>query len=104
MIARRDKAQSKGKQVVPDSYQGVSKERVRRVLLAIDQANDNKIDVIFSLLCDEQSWYPKAAKQGLRFCDGASVAHIGTHVGILQRGRNIKLDREGRDYWLKPFW
>lgn len=104
MIARRDKAQSEGKQVVPDSYQGVSKERVRRVLLAIDQANDNKIDVIFSLLCDEQSWYPKAAKQGLRFCDGASVAHIGTHVGILQRGRNIKLDREGRDYWLKPFW
>ncbi|CED58365.1 Putative uncharacterized protein [Moritella viscosa] len=48
--------------------------------------------------------YPKAARQELRFCDGASVAHIGTHVGILQRGRNIKLDREGRDYWLKPFW
>ncbi|EGU9030361.1 hypothetical protein GA076_19060 [Vibrio parahaemolyticus] len=104
MIARRNAAQEAGEQVVPDSYQGVSKQRVREVLAEIDQSNDNKIDVVYSLLCDELSWYMKAARQELRFCDGASVAHIGTHVGILQRGRNIKLDREGRDYWLKPFW
>ena len=104
MIARRNAAQEAGEQVVPDSYQGVSKQRVREVLAEIDQSNDNKIDVVYSLLCDELSWYSKAARQELRFCDGASVAHIGTHVGILQRGRNIKLDREGRDYWLKPFW
>jgi len=35
------------------------------------------------------------------FSEGASIAHIGCHVGILQRGR-AKLDREGRDYWVKP--
>ncbi|WNJ95422.1 BsuBI/PstI family type II restriction endonuclease [Vibrio ruber] len=104
MIVRRNAAEKTGEQIVPDSYQGVSKKRVREVLAEIDQLNDNKVDVIYSLLCDEPSWYPKAAKKALRFCDGASVAHIGTHVGILQRGRNIKLDREGRDYWLKPFW
>ncbi|TOA79651.1 hypothetical protein CGK20_22165 [Vibrio parahaemolyticus] len=104
MIARRNTAIEAGEQIVPESYQGVSKQRVREVLVKIDQMNDNKVDVVFSLLCDELSWYKKAAKNELRFCDGASVAHIGTHVGILQRGRNTKLDREGRDYWLKPFW
>lgn len=104
MIARRNALQEAGEQVVPNNYQGVTKQRVREVLAEIDQSNENKIDVVYSLLCDELSWYPKAARQELRFCDGASVAHIGTHVGILQRGRNIKLDREGRDYWLKPFW
>ena len=104
MIARRTAVQNSGEKVVPDSYQGVTKQRVREVLAVIDQCNDNKVDVVYSLLCDEPSWYPRAAKQELRFCDGASVAHIGTHVGILQRERNIKLDREGRDYWLKPFF
>lgn len=104
MIARRNVAQEAGKQVVPDSYQGISKQRIHEVLTEIDQSNDNKVDVVYSLLCDDKSWYKKAAERGLRFCDGASVAHIGTHVGILQRGRNIKLDREGRDYWLKPLW
>lgn len=34
--------------------------------------------------------------------DGASTAHVGCHVGILQRG-GTKMDREiARDYWLKP--
>lgn len=27
---------------------------------------------------------------------------MGAHVGILQRGGEAKLDREGRDYWIKP--
>lgn len=26
------------------------------------------------------------------------------YIGILQRGGYTKLDREGRDYWLKPLW
>jgi hypothetical protein len=104
MIARRNAARAAGEQVVPDSYRGVTKRRVRELLAVIDQSDDKKVDVVYSLLCDEPSWYTKAAQEGLRFCDGASVAHIGAHVGILQRERNIKLDREGRDYWLKPFW
>ena len=103
-IARRKEAQEKGAKIVPDCYQGVTKQRVSDVLAVIDRCTDNMIDVVFSLLCDEPSWYKKAAKNGYRFCDGASVAHIGTHVGILQRGGNLKLDREGRDYWLKPLW
>ncbi|MBL4829124.1 MAG: hypothetical protein JKY55_04435 [Aliivibrio sp.] len=103
-IARRASALELGEQVVPDSYQGVTKQRVTEVLRIIDRNTDNTIDVVYSLLCDEQSWYTRAAREELRFCDGASVAHIGTHVGILQRGNNIKLDREGRDYWLKPLW
>lgn len=32
---------------------------------------------------------------------GRQLAHIGCYVGIFLRGGN-KLDREGRDYWLKP--
>lgn len=103
-IARRLEAQRIGVQVVPDSYQGVTKQRVIDVLTVIDRCKDNMVDVVYSLLCDEPSWYKKAALNGYRFCDGASVAHIGTHVGILQRGGNLKLDREGRDYWLKPLW
>ncbi len=103
-IARRKEALNKAEQVIPDSYQRVTKSRVSSVLAVIDRCTDNMIDVVYSLLCDEPSWYKKAGRNGYLFCDGASVAHIGTHVGILQRGNNIKLDREGRDYWLKPLW
>ncbi|GKX51546.1 BsuBI/PstI family type II restriction endonuclease [Budvicia aquatica] len=103
-IARRLEAQRNEEQVVPDSYQGVTKQRVIDVLSIIDRCTNNMVDVVYSLLCDEPSWYKKADHSGYRFCDGASVAHIGTHVGILQRGGNLKLDREGRDYWLKPLW
>src|SRR5690606_3750904 len=35
------------------------------------------------------------------FADGATTAQIACHIGILQRGKT-KLDREGRDYWIKP--
>ncbi|WP_217654053.1 hypothetical protein [Moritella viscosa] len=59
MIERRNVAQASGEQVVPDSYQGVSKQRVREVLAEIDQSNDNKIDVVYSLLCDEHSCIQK---------------------------------------------
>lgn len=103
-ISRRLEAERRGEQAVPDSYQSVTKQRVTDVLTVIDRRTDNMVDVVYSLLCDEPSWYKKAARSGYRFCDGASVAHIGTHVGILQRGGNLKLDREGRDYWLKPLW
>jgi hypothetical protein len=49
------------------------------------------------------SFFFEAAQKGLKFCDGASTAHIACHVGVLQR-KSTKLDREGRDYWLKPLW
>jgi hypothetical protein len=85
---------------VPSVLQGVTKDRVRKVLKLLDLETEDMVDVVFSLLDDRQSWF-SAAPQGLRYCDGASTAQIGCHVGILQRGKD-KLDREGRDYWIKP--
>ena len=89
--------------VVPEAFNGVTKDKIRRVLHQIDRASDNMVDAVFAMLDDRPSWFPKAPESAA-FCDGATVAHIGAHVGILQRGRETKLDREGRDYWLKPLW
>ena len=74
---RQERIQS-GKPTVPDSFQGVSKARVKQVLdrLALGDKPD-LVDAVFALLDN------------------------GCHVGVLQRGRS-KLDREGRDYWIKP--
>ncbi len=85
---------------VPAAFQGVNKQRIEAVLDRIDRATPDMIDAVFALLDDRQTWFT-TAPVGTRFCDGATTAHIGCHVGILQRGQG-KLDREGRDYWLKP--
>jgi hypothetical protein len=99
----RDDALAQGKEPVPAVYQGVTKDRIIAVLEAIDRHTDDLVDAVFALLDDAHaSWFTKAPS-GTKFCDGASTAHIACHVGILQRGQR-KLDREGRDYWLKPFW
>lgn len=92
-----------GKLPVPPKLSGVSKEKVALVLGMIDRATPDMIDVVFSLLDDHHHSLFKKAPLGARFRDGATVAHIATHVGILQRNDG-KLDREGRDYWLKPLW
>jgi len=97
----REKAIASGAPPVPKILQGVTKERIAKVLRMIDRESVDIIDVVFSLLDNERaSWFTKA-KSGLMFCHGASTAHIGCHVGILQRGKT-KLDREGRDFWIKP--
>ena len=101
-IARRDEAIGHGNPVIPDNYNGVTKEKINDVLTLIDRCTTNMVEAVFALLCDEPSWKHKWANFGFQFKDGATTAQIGTHVGILQRGNNIKLDREGRDYWLKP--
>ncbi|QIK96220.1 hypothetical protein G7076_06960 [Sphingomonas sp. HDW15A] len=92
----------KNGQAVPDAFQGVTKDRIRAVLrrLALGD-NPDLIDAVFALLDDETgSWFSKPPG-GARFADGATTAHVACHVGILQRGGG-KLDREGRDYWIKP--
>lgn len=91
-----------GGAAVPDRYQGVDKERIRNVLrqLHLDH-NAELVDAVFALLDNETpSWFPRAPK-GATIADGATTAHLGCHIGILQRGGG-KLDREGRDYWIKP--
>ena len=97
-----EEAQADGRAPVANVLQGVTKERVRQVLALIDRSTDDMVDAVFALLDDQQpSWFSKV-DPSLRFCDGATIAHIGAHIGILQRGSTRKLDREGRDYWVKP--
>jgi hypothetical protein len=91
-----------GAPAVPVSLQGVSKQRIREVLARIGlKDNADLVDGVFALLDNETaSWFPRPP-DGAHFCDGATTAHLACHIGILQRG-NGKLDREGRDYWIKP--
>lgn len=103
-IARRAKCLASGEDVLPEYYNYVTFEKIERVLTQIDRCTRSMVEAVFALMCTEPSWFTKAAKVGLLFRDGATTAHIGTHIGILQRGNSIKLDREGRDYWLKPLW
>jgi BsuBI/PstI restriction endonuclease domain len=98
----RRKRISSGNPAVPTSLQGVTKAKVKNVLgkLALGDKPDI-VDAVFALLDDESpSWFGTAPK-GFKFADGASTAHLGCHIGVLQRG-DAKLDREGRDYWIKP--
>jgi len=71
------------------------------LLRTLDLERDDIIDSVFALLDTRSSWFGKKAGQHLRFCEGATTGHIACHVGVLQRGGG-KLDREGRDYWIKP--
>lgn len=99
---RRAEAIAAGRDPVPGTLQGVSKERVKQVLGQIALATTDRIDLVFALLDDTLDSCYRSAPDGSRFCSGASVADLGCHVGILQRGGG-KSDREAvRDYWLKP--
>lgn len=87
---------------LPATLQGVSKERIRQVLTTLDRNQPDAVDAVFALLDDQTGNYFSGAG-AFRFWNGASTAHIACHIGIIQRGKG-KLDREGRDYWLKPLW
>src|ERR1017187_3675570 len=100
----RSEITAKKLQRPPDTLQGVTKEGIAEVLQALDRTSRDQIDTVFALLDDiNPSWFYEAAEKGLKFCHGPSTAHIACHVGVLQR-HGGKLDREGRDYWLKPLW
>lgn len=92
---------AKGVLVCPVNPQGVNKERITYVLKQTGCYSDETRDVVFALLDECKNWYPNAPK-GSKFSDGACTAHLGAHVAILQRKSDAKLDREGRDYWIKP--
>jgi hypothetical protein len=87
---------------VPRSFQGVSKDRIRQVLAYIDHETDDMVDVVYALLDDQLDSFYRNPPYNAKFCHGATTAHIGAHVGVYQRGGTTKLDREGRDYWIKP--
>ncbi len=99
---RRQRLESTGVSV-PHAFQGVTKEIIVAALERVDRNNSDNADAVFALLDDEtQSWFP-IIKKTRKFCHGATTAMIACHIGILQRGKG-KLDREGRDNWLKPLW
>jgi len=81
----------------PESHQGVSKSRIELVLSRVDLKTDDRVDCIFALLDTETESF-----KGFKFSDGATTAQLGAHIALLQRDNDIKLDREGRDYWIKP--
>lgn len=91
-----------GQPPVPDTLQGVTKNKVKQVLSALHLGdNVDLVDGVFALLDNvTPSWF-STAPAGTGFCAGATTAHLACHIGILQRGEG-KLDREGRDYWIKP--
>ena len=82
------------------SYQNITIEDIERVLRCLHQFSLDKRDAIWCLLnSDFPSPFPNAA--GYSIADGASIAQIGCYIGFLMR-HSGKLDREGRDYWIKP--
>ncbi len=86
---------------LPDQLQGIDKARIRATLRAMDRESDDMVDAVFALLDNiTPNLFPKA-RLDAKFCDGASTQHIAAHVGMWQRG-GTRLDREGRDYWIKP--
>lgn len=102
VLALRNQRIEAGKAPVPEEFQGISRAKVAEVLGAVALGgNADLTDRVFALLDDETpSWFART-REGTRISDGATTAHLACHIGILQRG-NGKLDREGRDYWIKP--
>lgn len=99
--AMRAASVADGRAPVAERHQGVHKERIQLVLKALSLEHPDITDAVFALLDDTRpSWF-SSPPSGALFRDGATTAHVACHVGILQRGTG-KLDREGRDYWLKP--
>lgn len=86
---------------LPDEFQSINKERIRATLRAIDRETDDMVDAVFALLDNITPSLYSGAPLNAHFCDGASTQQIAIHIGTFQRG-GTRLDREGRDYWIKP--
>lgn len=97
----REERLAAGGNVVPNAYQGVTKERILQVLKRLHLEKGDLVDVVFALLDDETKSFFSTAPKEATFSSGATTAHLACHIGILQRGQG-KMDREGRDYWIKP--
>lgn len=83
------------------SYQNIDMDVVKKILQKLDRYSDDMLDVIYCLSNNELPSLFSKISNSHKISSGASVAHIGSYIGILLRGKN-KLDREGRDYWIKP--
>lgn len=92
--AERDAA---GKPRLPETFQGIGKERIRKVLGKLGFTYPDLANCVFALLDDVHE-----SLTGFKFSDGATTAQLGSHIAFLQGDGHMKLDREGRDYWIKP--
>lgn len=91
-----------GGEAVPPMFQGVSKAKIVQILTRLNLGtNQDLIDGVYALLDNETPNWFRTASESAKFSDGASTAHLASHIGVLQRGAT-PLDREGRDYWIKP--
>lgn len=101
------RADAGGKNSLPAMLQGITKDRISAVLAVIDRDSVDQRDVVFALLDNVSDSFFGLSRNNFpahyKVCHGATVAHLACHAGILQRG-STRLDREGRDYWLKPLW
>lgn len=97
----REAALQAGNSPVGAQLQGIKKARVRSVLRLLDLEQSDMVDAVFALLDPRPTWFGGKTAKNFKFCDAATTAHIACHIGILQRGSG-KLDREGRDLWIKP--
>lgn len=82
---------------IPKSLQGVSKSRIEQVLSKVGLKSDDRVCCVFALLDNTTEGF-----KGFSLSEGATTAQLGCHIAFLQRDNDIKLDREGRDYWIKP--
>lgn len=107
-LFKKEKGENLGKMILrasltyklKSSYQGITLKQVEGVLEAISRYSPDIRDAIWCLLIDDiPSMFGKA--KDYKFSDGATTAQIATFVGVLMR-KSEKLDREGRDYWIKP--
>lgn len=82
-------------------YQNLDIKIIEKLLKKLDRYSDDMLDVIYCLSNNELPNLFSKLNSSIPISSGASVSHIGAYIGILIRGKN-KLDREGRDYWIKP--
>ncbi|MCB2305613.1 hypothetical protein LGL08_00090 [Clostridium estertheticum] len=86
--------------IISGTYQGVTIDDVTNLLVQIGRFTNDLRDTVWCLLNNEfPSLFPNVGQYTIS--DGATVSHIGGYIGILLRGGK-RLDREGRDYWIKP--
>jgi hypothetical protein len=95
-----------GLPTVPPSPGGVQRAQVEDFVRQCFNGNVDITDAICALLDDTT---PSGFTSGRRgqtrtwlMSEGATTAQIGAYIGILKRGGELKLDREGRDHWIKP--
>jgi hypothetical protein len=86
-VAKLRRARLKtGTSSVPDSFQGVTKTRIRQVLRLIDLGqNPDIVDTVFALLDDQTESLFSNAPEAARFSSGATTDPAALLFAVIQR-------------------